>query len=455
MKTITGTNEWANTTRNICNGCRNDCKYCWAKAMAIRFGRNTPETWKDQIALPDRLAKTGKGKPTRIMFPSTHDITIENLDICMDALDRMLSRGHTILVVSKPQVKCISAICERFGNFKDRLIFRFTIGSTDDTVLKFWEPNAPSFVERILALEMASDMGFQTSISCEPMLDTNVERVVKAVTPFVTDTIWIGMMNDVKQRLAMNGADALTLQRGIELAQSMNATQIMELYRNLKDNAKIRWKDTIRKMIYEILGEDWMASRLDEFVDFEEYNHAMTAQWEKENVSDEAMANAKADSAAVEARRNGVKAIYTIGTQGMNDGAFTDLLQSHNIDLVLDVRLKNEGQRYRFASGRHIKELVEGHGIAYRHDVRLAPTAQMQAAWRAGGDWSAYVEQYSKLIADREMIKLIKEHLQVFKTPCLLCAEEDAVHCHSRLLAERMCKEFCVLIIHLKRKVGI
>jgi len=42
----TGTKEWADTNVNICSGCKNNCRYCYAKKMAMRFGRKTESTWK-------------------------------------------------------------------------------------------------------------------------------------------------------------------------------------------------------------------------------------------------------------------------------------------------------------------------------------------------------------------------------------------------------------------------
>jgi DNA repair photolyase len=248
-KQFTGTQEWACKNFNVCRGCSHDCAYCYAKGMAIRFGRTTAETWKDQIPLPAKLPEAGRGKPTRIMFPSTHDITPECLDVCLDALTRMLSKGHEVLVVSKPHVACIREICKRYPAFREKLMFRFTIGSTSNATLKAWEPNAPAYEERLASLELAHAQGYQTSVSCEPMLDTQVERVVHAVQGFVTDTIWIGLMNDVKQRLTLNGATPEIHAMGAELINQCSREMITDLYGRLKDNPKIRWKDSIKKML--------------------------------------------------------------------------------------------------------------------------------------------------------------------------------------------------------------
>ena len=45
-KITSGTKEWADNNINIVFGCENNCRYCYAKKMAIRFERKTEETWK-------------------------------------------------------------------------------------------------------------------------------------------------------------------------------------------------------------------------------------------------------------------------------------------------------------------------------------------------------------------------------------------------------------------------
>lgn len=87
------------------------------------------------------------------MFPSTHDITPKHLDLAIDFLKRLLGNGNKVLIVSKPSFECIKWICDSFVDYKDHILFRFTIGSTDNKTLKFWEPNAPDYSERKKALE--------------------------------------------------------------------------------------------------------------------------------------------------------------------------------------------------------------------------------------------------------------------------------------------------------------
>lgn len=52
-KLTSGTKEWADTNVNIYSGCKHDCKYCYSKRMAIRFGRKTSDNngWKTSISI--------------------------------------------------------------------------------------------------------------------------------------------------------------------------------------------------------------------------------------------------------------------------------------------------------------------------------------------------------------------------------------------------------------------
>lgn len=246
IQRVTGTKEWAKRNVNCLSGCGHDCWYCYAKAISIRYKRKTPLTWKieDNVGV-----KRIGGECCRVMFPTTHDITPQSLPVCIQQIRNILRAGHEILIVSKPHVECITAICDEFGDYRKKILFRFTIGSASNAVLKLWEPSAPTFEERINALKLAHGRGFQTSVSCEPMLDGNIEAVIKAVSPFVTNSIWLGKMNQVKARLTTNQAPAAVVRAAEQLAQEQSDERILALYKRLKTNQLIKWKDSIKKVV--------------------------------------------------------------------------------------------------------------------------------------------------------------------------------------------------------------
>lgn len=195
------------------------------------------------------------------MFPSTHDITPEHLDLAIDFLGRLLKNDNSVLIVSKPSFCCIERICNVYKAYKDKILFRFTIGSIDSEVLHLWEPNAPDYCERKRALIYAYRAGFKTSLSCEPMLDDNIEAVIDDLSEYVTDAIWLGKMNFVMRRLKNNGhADSRMLKAAEQILKWQSDDAILELYEKYKDNPKIKWKESIKKVvgidISVVKGED-------------------------------------------------------------------------------------------------------------------------------------------------------------------------------------------------------
>jgi DNA repair photolyase len=196
------------------------------------------------------LNKKFKKIEGRIMFPSSHDITPTNLSYAIQHLHNILSAGNEVLIVTKPHLEVIERLCDEFADYKEQILFRFTIGSKKSKNLSFWEPSAPLYEERKAALIHAYEKGFQTSLSCEPMLDDNVEGVVNDLQDFITETIWIGKMNLLKGRLKMNGySDSLSLQKADELIAMQSDEKIIALVERLKDNPKIRWKESIKKVL--------------------------------------------------------------------------------------------------------------------------------------------------------------------------------------------------------------
>lgn len=252
-----GTKEWSIESANFISGCRNDCKYCFSKATAIYNKSKTQDDWKEEFVKSSKLNKSWRLREGgRIMFPSSHDITPQHLPEAIQFLKNILSPGNQVLIVSKPHLECIKAICDEFVNYKDKILFRFTIGSSDNATLKFWEPGAPSFDERIASLKYAFETGYETSISCEPMLDNKIGNVVAAVKPYVTHSVWLGKMNEMKHRLTMNTQLTQELKdKANQLYGWQLDDKIRALYERYKDDPLIRWKGEIKTIVGLPIGE--------------------------------------------------------------------------------------------------------------------------------------------------------------------------------------------------------
>lgn len=256
MRKEFGTYEWADSTINIINGCGHNCKYCFSREMASRFKRKDPNSWKDEELNLRQFTQRIPQKDGIIMFPSTHDITPDNIQHTLPFIVRLLERGNRILIVSKPHLECVTRICSTCVQYRDQIMFRFTIGSKDNQILSFWEPNAPSYEERKESLMYAFNNGFRTSLSCEPMLDEKVETLIEDLQDYVTDTIWIGKMNFVIRRLRANGYnDSESLAAANRILEIQSDEKIISLVNRLSDNPRIRWKDSIMAVVEKFLKE--------------------------------------------------------------------------------------------------------------------------------------------------------------------------------------------------------
>ncbi|MBI9081850.1 MAG: hypothetical protein JEY79_19175 [Pseudodesulfovibrio sp.] len=253
-----GTKEWAKHSVNFCTGCSNNCWYCYARDMAVRFGRLEPEQWPEEHIREKDVNKRHKRYDGRVMIPSSHDITPNNLGAGIQVIGNLLDAGNELLIVSKPRIQCIGVLCHRFISARDNILFRFTIGAMDDEVLSFWEPGAPTFAERLSALRLAHHLGFGTSVSIEPMLD--IERVgelVASLEDFVNDSIWIGKMNHTRRNARMLDDETRKAFADIEARQCDD--RVIEVYQQFKDHPKIKWKEGIKKIVgIEQAPEDGM-----------------------------------------------------------------------------------------------------------------------------------------------------------------------------------------------------
>jgi len=245
---ISGTKEWSVKSINCWLGCEHRCRYCYARANALRFGKiKSAGEWGttyNRPARPPASAKRLHAGP--VMFPSTHDITPENLDVCLLVLRTLLNAGNEVLLVTKPHAAIIKQLC--VGCDRDRVQFRFTIGSLDAAESAYWEPFAPPPAERLYCLAYAHYHGFRTSVSAEPLLTADVGRLIDAVDPYVTaetGTIWLGAMNRIRQRV-IEGTDEEEIER-IERLQTPEA--IRSIYEVLKDHPGIRWKESYKKSL--------------------------------------------------------------------------------------------------------------------------------------------------------------------------------------------------------------
>jgi len=215
--------------------------------MAIRFGRRTEENWQDMNLKANAINKSYKKRKGRVMFPTSHDITpdLEVKKACFKVLRKLLESENSVLITSKPSYEVIKEICQKFKGYKHLIQFRFTITSNNNELLKFWEPGAPDYDERLRALIYAFEKGFKTSVSIEPFLDFDPIPLIDSLTPWITESIWIGKMNYIRRNNLSDSEKSFYS----SIRKNYEIKNIIKIARKLENKKLIRFKDSIRKVL--------------------------------------------------------------------------------------------------------------------------------------------------------------------------------------------------------------
>ncbi|KAJ3448560.1 hypothetical protein M0812_01041 [Anaeramoeba flamelloides] len=239
--------QWSDRIYNILtadSNCKNDCKYCYMKAMKNRFFKTDLEdfTMKVNEKKVNKGWRNNKLKPKLFMFPSSHDIFDQFVDDYIHVSKKIILAGNEVLIVTKPSLVCIKQIINQLSDFKKKILFRFTITSDDQDILDYWEPNAPGFEERLNCLKLCYKNGFNTSVSIEPYLKFP-NTLIKKITPYINDYIWIGSMS------GLNAMKNIKIDEKKRLNTLYHFDNTLKLVNKFKNNKKIIFKTSIMSKI--------------------------------------------------------------------------------------------------------------------------------------------------------------------------------------------------------------
>jgi uncharacterized protein (DUF488 family) len=130
--------------------------------------------------------------------------------------------------------------------------------------------------------------------------------------------------------------------------------------------------------------------------------------------------------------------VYTIGFTEKSAEDFFGLLKSNGIELLVDTRLRPDGQLSGFSKRNDLsfflRELI---GSEYIHLPILSPTDDILKEYRADKDWNRYVRRFEQLMDERGVPDAVDRTLFEGRAACLLCSEASPKRCHRRLVAER------------------
>ncbi len=142
--------------------------------------------------------------------------------------------------------------------------------------------------------------------------------------------------------------------------------------------------------------------------------------------------------------------VFTIGFTRKSAEEFFRLLQDAGVKKLIDVRENRIGQLAGFAKFPDIAFLLDRIlGIAYLHEPRLAPSAEIRQAYRKTKDWPAYERSFIELMRERKISESI-DPSQFEGEVALLCSEATPEKCHRRLIAEYLAQYWETLGHHIE-----
>lgn len=143
--------------------------------------------------------------------------------------------------------------------------------------------------------------------------------------------------------------------------------------------------------------------------------------------------------------------LYTIGFTKKNARQFFEVLRRAGVRKLVDIRLNNTSQLAAFTKKDDLEYFAQAIcGIPYHHFPSLAPTQEiLDALKKHKGSWADYETRFQALMQQRGAIA--KLNRSFFEEPsCLLCSEATPEHCHRRLVAEAMKRQWPdIEIVHL------
>jgi uncharacterized protein (DUF488 family) len=134
--------------------------------------------------------------------------------------------------------------------------------------------------------------------------------------------------------------------------------------------------------------------------------------------------------------------IATIGFTKKSAEKFFTSLQQAGVKRVIDVRLNNISQLAGFTKMDDLRFFLNAiGGIEYVHLPELAPTQEMLDEYKKQkGSWADYEKKFLDLMAARRIEDTLPKSL--LDGGCLLCSEDKPHHCHRRLVAEYLARQW-------------
>jgi len=142
-----------------------------------------------------------------------------------------------------------------------------------------------------------------------------------------------------------------------------------------------------------------------------------------------------------------LRALSTIGYEGVSLDAFIATLKAAKVTLLLDVRELPISRRRGF-SKTALSEALSRAGIAYQHERALGAPREVRHRLREDGDLARYFVDFREYLASqRQLLDELAGSLSGRVT--LLCYERNAQECHRSVVVNALARRAKLGFSHL------
>lgn len=141
-------------------------------------------------------------------------------------------------------------------------------------------------------------------------------------------------------------------------------------------------------------------------------------------------------------------AIYTVGHSRHTTERFIELLRTHAIDQLVDVRSQPVSKWVPHFDKAPFAELLGAHAVLYNYlGHELGGRPRLRTLYRDDGsvDYARLADTSDFKVGIQRLIEIAKE-----RRTTILCAEEDPTRCHRRLLVAPALSRFGIDVVHIR-----
>jgi uncharacterized protein (DUF488 family) len=159
-----------------------------------------------------------------------------------------------------------------------------------------------------------------------------------------------------------------------------------------------------------------------------------------------------------------IERLYTTGVYGKTEETFFQQLEQAQVQVFCDIRRRRgvRGSQYSFVNSKYLQRALVDRNISYRYVPQLAPSPEIRAAQHAADQVAGVLKRARKELGVEFKRRYIQEILDPFdseafarsfdpatKRVVLFCVEGSPEACHRSLVADRLQRNWNVIVEHL------